>query len=216
MSFQDIIQSSQKYFPNLHIKYKNQSTIMKIIGILLFFNKTFMTNYTTTIGNTVYFPNESFVKVRQLSSTIIFLHELVHIKDAHRISKLLFGFLYLCPQILILLLIPLLLVSWKIALLCLLFGLPFPAYFRMYFEKRAYLSSLYSLDRLSKRLNFKPELDKQKDFFMKQFKTSYYYYMWPFNNINKDFDEALIKIKAGDRPFEDPVFDILDNLILQA
>jgi hypothetical protein len=40
--------------------------------------------------------------------------------------------------------------------------------------------------------------------------------MWPFNNIRKDFDDAIIKIKAGQRPYEDSVFDILDDLILQA
>lgn len=216
MSFQTTVQASQKYFPNLQVKYKDQSFLMKSIGKVLFFNKTFMTDYTTTLGDTIYFPNQAFVKVRAISSTVILLHEIVHIKDSHKISKLLFSFLYACPQILVLLLIPLLFVSWKIALLALIFALPFPAIFRMYFEKRAYLSSLYTLQQLSIKMNFNPYLDKQKEYFLSQFKNSYYYYMWPFNNIRKDFDDAIAKIKAGQRPYNDSVFDILDDLILQA
>jgi hypothetical protein len=215
MSFQTAVQASQKYFPNLQIKYKDQSFLMKAIGKVLFFNKTFMTNYTTTLGDTIYFPNEAFVKVRGVSSTVILLHEIVHIKDSHKLSKLLFSFLYACPQILVLLMIPLLFISWKFALLALLFALPIPALFRMYFEKRAYISSLYALQQLSIKMNFNPYLDKQKEYFLSQFKNSYYYYMWPFDNIRKDFDDALVKIRAGQRPYNDSVFDILDDLISQ-
>lgn len=214
MAFQDLVTAAQKYFPDLQIKYKDQSWFMKLLGTILFFNKGFMTNYTTTIGSTVYYPNETFVKVRPVSASVVLLHELVHIKDAHKISKPLFGFLYLTPQILTLLCIPLFFLSWKIALpLFLLFASPIPSYFRMYFEKRAYLTSLYSINALATRLNFKPLLASQEQFFVQQFKDSSYYFMWPLSNIQKDFDEAVAKIQAGQRPYDDPVFDILDDLI---
>lgn len=213
MSFQDLIQASQKYFPNLQIKYKTESTLMKWIGRLLFFNNSFMTSYTTTIGEKVYFTSEQFVKVRPISSAIILLHELVHIKDSKKIGHPLFGLLYLSPQILALLFIPLLFVSWKIALPFLLLAAPIPSFFRMYFEKRAYFASLYVMNILGKRLNFDPMLDKQKVYFENQFKGSYYYFMWPFKGLNKEFDEAIKKIKVGQRPFEDSVFDILDDLV---
>jgi ABC-type multidrug transport system fused ATPase/permease subunit len=155
MSFQNTVQASQKYFPHLQIKYKDQSFLMKLIGKLLFFNKTFMTDYTTTLGDTIYFPNEAFVKVRSISSTVILLHEIVHIKDSHKLTKLLFSLLYACPQILLLFFIPMLFISWKFALLFLLFALPIPAFFRMYFEKRAYLSSLYAIHIwISKKITF--------------------------------------------------------------
>ena len=42
------------------IKYKNESLFMKVIGFLLFFNKTFMTNYITTIGSTIYYPSREW------------------------------------------------------------------------------------------------------------------------------------------------------------
>lgn len=83
----------------------------------------------------------------------------------------------------------------------------------MYFEKRAYMTSLYSLNALGKRMNFDPKLDTQCQSFLGQFKDSAYYFMWPFSNLDKEFDDAVVKIKAGQRPFEDSVFDTLDELI---
>jgi len=66
---------------------------------------------------------------------------------------------------------------------------------------------------MGKKLNFDPTLDRQKEDFETQFKSSSYYFMWPFGNLNKQFDDALVKIRNNERPFEDPVFDILDELI---
>lgn len=214
MSFQKLVTAAQKYFPDLQIRYKNQSKLMQWLGKLLFFNRGFMTSYTTTLGSTVYFPTETFVKARPVSSEVVLLHELVHIQDQHKLTKPLFGFLYLTPQVLFLLCLPLLLVSWKIAVpLMLLFVAPIPSFFRMYFEKRAYLSSLYSMAALGKKLNFDPKLDVQAKYFVQQFKDSSYYFMWPFSDIDKQLADGIEKIKAGERPFEDPVFDILDDLI---
>jgi hypothetical protein len=213
MNFDDLINNIKLYFPNFQIKYKDQSLLMRIIGTLLFFNRKFMTTYTTTIGSTVYFPSQNYIQSAPVTSTTILLHELVHIYDGKKISKYLFGVLYLFPQILIFLLFPMLFLSWKLALIFLVFLLPLPAYFRMYFEKRAYISNLYVLYRLGNKLKFNVDLEYNKDFNLSQFKNSYYYFMWPFSGINKDFDLAIQKIKNGERPFESPVFDILDSLI---
>ena len=216
MSFQDLTVAAQHYFPDVQVKYKDQSAFMKFLGTVLFFTPDFMTSYTTTIGSTVYFPTNSFVKSRPISSAVVFLHELVHVHDEKTFSKPFFGFLYLFPQILALLCLPLFFfMSWKILIpLMVLFVLPLPAFFRMYFEKRAYISSLYALNGLGTRLNFNPTLDSQATFFEAQFKDSYYYFMWPFGDIKNDFDQALVKIRNNQRPFEDAVlFDMLDDLI---
>lgn len=214
MSFQTLVESAQSHFPDLKIKYKDESLFMKALSKIMFFNKSFMTSYTTTVCSTVYFPSQSFVKVRPISSSIVLLHELVHIHDEKKFTQPIFSFLYACPQILALLALPILfLFGWKFALLFLLFGAPIPSYFRMYFERRAYFTSLYTLNALGNKLSFNPSLDKQKDNFVEQFKTADYYYMWPFKNVDKSFDEAVVKIRNGEKPFEDPVFVILDDLI---
>lgn len=213
MSFQTLVQSAQTHFPDLKIKYKDESLLMKIMSKLLFFNKEFMTGYTTTIGNTIYYPSRSFIKARPVSSSVVLLHELVHVHDSKKFTMPLFTLLYTSPQILALLFFPLLFIGWKIALLALLFAAPMPSFFRMYFEKRAYLTSMYALSEIGKKLNFDPGLDRQKSSFLDHFKTSSYYFMWPFGGLGEQFDAAVAKIRNNERPFEDPVFDILDELI---
>lgn len=212
MAFKEVVQAAQQYFPKLSIKYKDTSLLMKIIGKLLFFNKDFGTSYTTTFGSTMYYPSEFFVRVRPMSSIVILLHELFHVYDSKKIG-ILFPLLYGFPQILALLFFPMLLVSWKIALLFLLFAFPFPAYFRMKYEKRAYIASMYSLHVLSRDKNFQFNIDKQKEEFISHFKNSDYYFMWTFKGIEKEFDDALVKIKSNQHPFEDPFFQVIDDLI---
>ena len=99
--------SAQQYFPNLKIKYKDESLFMKILGSLLFFNKSFMATYTTTIGSTIYFPSKKFVEERYYSSILILLHELVHVQDGIKFNPIIFAMLYLSPQIFGLLSVPL-------------------------------------------------------------------------------------------------------------
>lgn len=213
MSFQTLVQSAQTHFPDLKIKYKDESLLMKIMGKFLFFNKEFMTGYTTTLGSTIYYPSRSFIKARPVSSAVVLLHELVHVHDSKKFTTPLFALLYTSPQILVLLFFPLLFIGWKIALLALLFALPLPSFFRMHFEKRAYLTSIYALSEIGKKMNFNPVLDRQKSSFLDHFKTSSYYFMWPFSGLGDQFDAAVVKIRNNERPFEDPVFDILDELI---
>lgn len=213
MTFENLVNESKKYFPNLEIKYKDQSNFMKFIGFLLFFNKDFMTKYITTIGNTVYFPSRDYIVQYPVRSSITLLHEFIHINDARKIGTVLFNFLYLFPQILIIFCLPLLLVSWKLALvLLILCALPLPAYFRMKFERKAYISSLYVYKKLGDRLNKTINYNEHKDFSISQFKTSVYYFMWMFNSIDKDFDDAILKINNGEKPYEDDILDVVVDL----
>lgn len=214
MPFQDVVAASKKYFPNLQIAYKDESLLMKILSILLFFNRGFMTQYTTTIGSTIYFPSQNFVKLHPVSSSVVLLHELVHLHDQEKITKPLFSISYLFPQIMIpIFFLLLLVVSWKIMLpLIILFAFPLPAFFRTHWEKRAYLSSFYVLQALGKRLNFDPHLQDQESVFLNYFHGPSYYYMWPFHNIDKEFDAAKEAAASGKRPFEDSLFDMLDDL----
>jgi ABC-type multidrug transport system fused ATPase/permease subunit len=208
-----LIEKSKTYFPNLQIKYKNESLLMKLIGRLLFFNKNFMSNYITTIGSTVYFPSRDYVKYNPISSSITLLHELVHIYDAQKISGVLFGLLYLFPQILAPIALLLFFISWKIALLAvLILSLPLPAYFRMKFEKRAYISTFYVYKKLGDRLNKSIDYDRHKMTVLKQFNTSSYYFMWIFGGLDKELDDVILKTKNNEKPYEDDILDIVAEL----
>ena len=215
MSFQNLLSEAQKDFPKLQIKYKDQSLGMKILGKLLFFDSTFMTETTTTIGSTIYFPSESFINSNAIGSCITLMHELIHMADQKKISGFLFSLSYLLPQILVpFIALLFFFVNWYIVLpLMLLFIAPLPAFFRMHWEKRAYISSLYTTNLLSKRLNFNPHLDMTVKDILSYFQGPSYYFMWPFHDINKQFSDALQKVQSGQRPYDDPIFDILDNLV---
>jgi len=214
MISETVLAKAKEFFPDLEIKYKDESTLMKIVGVALFFNKSFMTNFTTTLGSTIYFPNRKFEQLRPLSAIVILLHELVHVHDAKKWSRVLFSFLYMFPLLMSLLLLPLLLVSWKIFLPLIVLSLcPVPAYFRMLFEKRAYLVSLYCTYQLSVKKQFTSNLESASASYLKNFKDSSYYFMWIFKNIDKDFADAVVKVKAGQKPYEDPVFEMIDKVL---
>lgn len=202
-----------QYFPDVEIKFKNQSLFMKILGMIMFFNPGFMTSYITTIGYTVYFPSEEWLNATPTSGVVTILHELIHISDAKRLTRPLFSFLYLCPQIMVLVSTLLFLLTWKIAIpLILLFCLPIPAYFRMIFEKRAYFVSLYVYHQLDKK-GYQIDLEQEKTHILTQFTGAAYYFMWPFNNLKNEFDAAVIRINNDERPYENPAFDIIDDIL---
>jgi hypothetical protein len=171
-----------------------------------------MKSFTTTIGTTIYYPSEEFVKNSPITSLITLLHELVHIIDYNK-NKLLFTLLYLFPQVLAIFALPLFFISWKFSAFFLLFLLPLPAYFRMKYERKAYAVSLYVIKQLSLKKNFKVELEKQKDNYISYFKKSDYYYMWIFKTIDSDFNEYLLKIENNERPFDDEIFNLIDKYI---
>jgi len=189
---------------------------MLILSKILFFNKSFMTRYTTTIGNTIYFPSENFVRTYPVTAKTIFMHELIHIMDYNRLPGFSFAFLYLFPQCMFLFAIPIFMISWFWSLVWLGICLsPVPAYYRMYYEKKAYSFSLYVLYRLELQGN-KINFDSHVANYSEQFRTSYYYYMWPFGDMSGYFKDLLARFRAGERPYyEQDYYDIMDNLIDQ-
>ena len=201
--------------PSYTIAYKNQSTFMKILGTILFFNKGFMTTYTTTIGSTIYFPTQASAANFPVSTKVLICHELVHVKDAQKMTKVLFGFLYMLPQILALLSIPMFFIQpWLGLVWLLMFLSPVPAYFRMKFELKAYTFSIYAMYRLNQINNYGIKLDEQIAFFATQFNTSAYYFMWPFAGPEQHLKDALAGFQAGKRPFyPGEYYDMVDSLI---
>lgn len=158
MSFNDLTQAAQQHFPKLQVKYKDQSLFMKILSILMFFQKGFMTQCSSSFCNTIYIPTIHSVRAHPVSAAVVFLHELVHLRSS---------------------------------------------------ERKAYLSSLYVIWKLSHQLKFKPNLELESKKFIIQLTKP-----WTSASLlEKEFDIAIHKIKMGQRPYQDSIFDVLDDLI---
>lgn len=209
MSFQDLVSASQVHFPAFRITYKDRELGMKWLSCLFpSFAQT-----TITIGHTIYFPSIKFTKAHPISCSVILLHEIVHFHDQRRVSWLGFMASYLFPRILAPVCLAMFLINWQIGLMSLLFCLfGLPAVFRAHWEKRAYFSSLYVIWRLGKGLHSNPHLETHKQQFTKHFHGLGYGILGLFHD-NKKMDRIAENIMAGNRPFSDPIFDMLDALI---
>jgi len=180
-----LIEIIKKDFPDFEVIDKKQSTLMSVLSKVLFFNKKFMTHYTTTVGNKIYVPDLSFLDDED-NAFIVLAHEYVHMCDNKRLGPL-FKLLYLSPQIFALLS---LFAFWNITWLwCLLFLLPLPSPGRTWFEYRGYSMSMACYYFL---YGVKPEVKWYLDYFS----TSLYYWMCPFRDylagkLDKSLDDIV-------------------------
>ena len=122
--------------PKFEIVSKTTSFLMKVLSVILFFNKSFMTSYISVIYPRMYVPKLPWKENDHYSAILVLAHEWVHLSDRKRFG-LLFDIGYLFPQCLafLSLLAPFLSVWW---LLCLLFLLPIPSPTRAWLEFRGY------------------------------------------------------------------------------
>lgn len=191
----------------IKVKYKTESMLMKVIAVILWiFNRKFMTDYVTTIGNTVYFPNKEYIEKNPKAAMAVLAHEVVHIDQADRYGSFLFSVMYLFPQILaVLALLAIFAVVWLPMLwflAFLVFLAPFPAPWRAKFEFEGYTMSLFVQDLLLRHYGY-PDEDIYKDLSLyairinkNYFKGRFYYFMWPFG-LEKDFTKKIEDIRNG-------------------
>ena len=183
----------QKYIKDVASKYskkpiqlkpKSSSKLMKAIGWFFGITKIsprFMTDYYTTIGNTIYYPDDALDTTDPIDFLKIISHECIHIKDSNRFGNMLFTIMYLGPLLLTslsLLAFVAIFASklWLLWLLALLFLAPIPSYGRYHFEKRAYRV----LFVFEKNLYGTTDFGFLRDFIKEEMITSHYYYTWPF------------------------------------
>jgi hypothetical protein len=137
----------QEYLVTIRRRYgvevveKTTSRFMRVLAVLLFFNKKFLTEYITTIGGTIYWPNVEQMYMYPDRAFGALFHETQHAAD-YRWSPFLFVTTYLSPQIACLLSCLSVLsvvfgVWWLLWLLALLFLLPLPSVGRAVWEMRA-------------------------------------------------------------------------------
>lgn len=149
-------------FPQMRLKRKSDSWLMHTIaGLLRFITfgvmDTFMTDYITTVGFTVYVP-DSWASTSAIDRVIVLRHERVHMRQRVRYGMFLFSLLYL------------------------LFPLPIGlAYFRMKFEREAYAETLRAqVDLLGDRGRRQVLSPKSERDIIGHFTGPAYFWMWPF------------------------------------
>lgn len=197
--------------PDAAVKFKKESWILRTVRpILEIFNKGYWDRYITTLGNTMYVPDDWFERGDPKSLLATTAHEVIHMYQSKRQTNFIHGVLYLFPQVLAVfsllafLAIPFGL-GWLWSLLFLLFLLPLPAPFRYMKELEAYRVKL---------LFFKhayaagPDMVQwAKDGIIQNLAKSDYYFCWPFPGmIQKDLDKS-------EEFFEEPQYkEIIDFL----
>lgn len=84
----------QREFPDHRLVRKQDSWFMRFLAFLLFFNRKFMAQYTTTIGRTTWTPRE-WDTWPPYARAIIMRHERIHMRQRRKHGAFLYAFLYL-------------------------------------------------------------------------------------------------------------------------
>lgn len=219
--FDKFITELEKHHP-VKVAYKDESWLMHFLFFFArLFNPNFMKYYVTTFGNTMYYPNKAYIEVNHERAISIAAHEYVHMMQQKQYGWW-YLFSYALPQILALLsllTIPLVFVSWwgLLPLLFLVFLLPLPAYWRMKWEKEAYVMSLFVQFYFArKKTNYIGQIvDYLKDQSVRmslQFSGWSYYKMWPWG-VRKDLDDEITKIVSGDICDTNEVFVLIKEIL---
>lgn len=190
---------------------KKESKLMKLISYLLFFNKKFMTNFTTTLGRTIYLSSE-FNERLNIGKITTLLHEFIHIQQKD--DDALYEAKYLFPQILSALSFVLYPLIGPFSLLALLFIiLPLPAYFRMKSEVEAYGLNLYLFEKSGLY-----QMDHELQHCVQQFTSANYFFMWPFEDkIRKELLKSWHNIVDGNpTPRQKKSLEILSETLFES
>lgn len=173
--YTSVVSETREEFPDFRIVSKSKSRLMKVIDIFLkvitFWQmKTFMTKATTTMGHTVYTSSEWGSRSLLIRASVI-RHERVHMRQRRRYGAIVYAIIYL---------------FWPLP--CLL------AMGRRDLEREAYQETIrawaeyFGLEKLQR-----PEV---RDFFVGQFTSATYFWMWPFRkSMERWYDEFLQKVE---------------------
>lgn len=173
MIFSELVDETRREFPAFKLVDKRTSNFMRVIDVCLKIitfgqMRSFMKQFITTIGTTVYVPG-SWGLMADYERMIILRHERVHMRQRARYGGLLFSLAYL------------------------FFPLPCVfAYARRRFEQEAYAESLRATVELmimGEQLIQTPEWRAR---YIGYFTQASYFWTWPWRRgIEKWFDSAV-------------------------
>jgi len=183
------IEVISKFAPKFKIKWKSESFLMKALGWFSFWNPSFMKSVITTLGDSIYVP-DNWLDRDELSNVSIVAHEAVHVQDAKK--NPLMGFLYLVPQVLFpILAVGLAFVSPWFLFVALLGALPLPAPFRFYYELRGYRMNLLIFEKVYGWAKTSQPYQIEKQFYVSQMTEKWYFFAMPFKGyVIKKFEET--------------------------
>ena len=169
--YEKILKETQMEFPKFQVVPKDESPFMRFLAKLLFFNKQFMTGFTTTIGNYMWVTAD-FNSWSDESRAALLRHERVHLRQQVRYGMLRYVLMYLV---------------WPTPF--------FRAYGRMMLEREAYTESMeayaeyFGVEYL--------ERPGVRNSFIKNFTSGAYGWMWTKReDIARWYDTELSRIRA--------------------
>jgi hypothetical protein len=177
-----LLKELEKEFPDFEVKYKRDSTTMKIIDrflkIVTFGKmKTFMTQFITTYGDDIYTP-DGWDDRDPLSKCITLRHERVHIRQKQRYFRKIkwLSFFWFSVRY----------TMWLLP--------AFLAMGRKLIEQEAYEESLRAR---AEYLGVDVLEDKEyRDHIVNHFLSANYFWTWPYRKaVEEWFDDTVLKIR---------------------
>jgi len=174
----ELVSEVEAEFPDFSIKNKEESRLMKVcdfcLKLITFWQmKTFMTEFFTTIGYTIYVPSKRWTEMDPPSKASLLRHERVHMRQRKKYGMVLFAFLFLffpVPTI------------W--------------AYYRKKFEQEAYEESIrawyeyYGLSYV--------QHSKTRRYTINHFTSAEYFWMWPWRGgLESWYDDLVAHLSSG-------------------
>lgn len=191
---------------------KDESSFMRLIGKILFFNRGFMTIFITTIGQTIYWPRDIWEDDYAVWSVLP--HELTHAMDFRRMGLIPAALIYLFPQVLAVFALGAIGAIWDVRflwfLLALIFLFPWPAPGRKYMEMRGFAMSV-ATDMWA---NPTHKREEAPNWILDNFTGPNYYWMWPFRkHLEAQFKTWITWINDGTIDEKMPLAKVLRDKI---
>ncbi len=171
--YEKVVDETLSEFPSFRLLPKSQSLLMKVINVLLLIitlgmYRRFMQLYVTTIGLTVYVP-ENWATWSPYERAMVLRHERIHMRQRRAVGKFWFSLSYL------------------------LLPLPgFCALYRRRYEQEAYRETMRAL------LEYYGQemLQRNEELIVSQFRTSAYFWMWVWDSstIQRWWDETVAEL----------------------